>query len=60
MESKPLQDFDASWQQLMDIMVLPMNLQQYWDAFWADDAPYFVGAFDANTNDKIIDHTDWH
>ena len=59
MAARPLEDFDDSWERHLDITVLPMTLQQYWDAFWADDAPYFVGAYDGNPDHKVVDHTDW-
>ena len=59
MSARPLEDFDDSWHQYMDTMVVPLTLQEYWDAFWADSAPYFVGAFDNDPDHKITGVTNW-
>ena len=48
MEKIPKENFDDSWDQFMETISLPLSLEQYWDAFLADDAPYFVPAFKRN------------
>ena len=32
------------WGSNFDILVLPLTLDQYWNAFWADEAPFFIPA----------------
>ena len=59
MAARPLEDFDSSWHQYMDTIVVPLTLKQYWNAFWADDAPYFAGAFDNNPDHSITGITNW-
>ena len=59
MNDVPKENFDDSWDQFMEIIVLPLSLQQYWDAFWADNAPYFVAAFKRHEDDEITKHTNW-
>ena len=36
-----------------------MTLQEYWDAFWADDAPYFFGAIERDDRDIFNNATTW-
>ena len=36
--------YGDNWKQSTDILVLPLTLDQYWDAFYADEAPYYVPA----------------
>ena len=36
-----------------------MTLREFWDAFWADNAPYFIGAYDNNSSDEMISHSMW-
>ena len=59
MDKRPLEDFDSSWHQYMDIMVVPLTLQEYWDAFWADDAPYFIGAYGSSADREMTSCSDW-
>ena len=40
-------------------MVVPLSLEDYWNAFWANDAPYFVPAFMTHDGDEIVSATDW-
>ena len=49
MEETPL--LSKKWGMFTDILVLPLSLDQYWDAFWADDAPYYVGAIERDDRD---------
>ena len=52
-------NFDDSWEQLIESMVVPLSLEDYWNAFWADDAPYFVPAFMTGEGEEIESATDW-
>ena len=52
-------DFDDSWEQLIESMVVPLSLEDYWNAFWADQAPYFVPAFMTGEAEEIESVTDW-
>ena len=41
MESTPsVMDLEEGWVRVFDYQVLPLSLDQYWDAFYADNAPY--------------------
>ena len=40
MEAIPKQADD--WIIAPEILVAPLSLEQFWEAFWANDAPYFV------------------
>ena len=40
-------------------MVVPLSLENFWNAFWANDAPYFVPAFMTHGGDEIVSATDW-
>ena len=33
-------DLEEGWVRVFDYQVLPLSLDQYWDAFYADNAPY--------------------
>ena len=36
-----------------------MSLDDFMDAFWADDAPYLVPAILNDPKDEIVNYTDW-
>ena len=36
-----------------------MSLNDYWDAFWGDDAPYYVHAILRDTEDILIEERGW-
>ena len=60
MSARPLEDFDSdSWNQYLETMVAPLTLQEYWEAFWADGSPYFIGAFDNKPENTITGITEW-
>lgn len=40
-------------------MVVPLSLEDYWNAFWANDAPYFVPAFMTHDGARIVKASDW-
>ena len=40
MDAVPL--LGEEWIQDPEVLVVPLSLEQYWDCFWADDAPYYV------------------
>ena len=42
-----------------EILVAPLSLDQFWDAFWANDAPYFVQAMVRDEEDTIMTVTEW-
>ena len=43
----------------MPIMILPMTFNQYWDAFWANDAPYLLPTLLTNQEVEIVSYTEW-
>ena len=57
MEAVPL--MTKKWGIFTDILVLPLSLDQYWEAFWADDAPYYVGAIERDPRDNFNNQTTW-
>ena len=36
-----------------------MSLEQFWDCFWADDAPYFIEAVERDPDDELKLVTAW-
>ena len=52
-------NFDDSWEQIIESMVVPLSLEDYWNAFWANDAPYFVPAFQTRDGAEIVKASDW-
>ena len=40
MDDVPLQG--EGWGQDPEILIAPLSLQQYWDCYWADDAPFYI------------------
>ena len=47
------------WEQDLDTLVVPLTLDQYWDAFWATDAPYYIEAIPLDPEDELHDNTGW-
>ena len=61
MSAVPLPDLPEGekWQQPTDYQVLPMSLQQYWDAYFSDDAPYYPWAKLRDVEDIVNRQTAW-
>ena len=57
MEAIPFQG--KKWLQSNDIIVLPLTIDQYWDAFWDNDAPYYIKALERNPQDIFISQSFW-
>ena len=49
----------SDWQQDLDVVVVPLSLDQFWDAFWSDDAPYYLPARPRDPEDKLLGYTSW-
>ena len=49
MGAVPLRTED--WRQGLDVQILPLSLDQYWDAYWADDAPYYIMSLSRDPED---------
>ena len=60
MEAVPLHG--DGWSKGFDILVLPLKLDQYWEAFWADDAPYYFPAARGRIepDDEVLTLTKWN
>jgi len=41
-------------------MVLHMSLTEFMEAFWADEAPFFVPGVLFGQEDKVVNYTDWY
>lgn len=41
------------------MVVVPLSLDQFWDAFWSDDAPYYVPARPRDPGDVLLSYTNW-
>lgn len=54
-----LRPASEGWNQSIDVFVLPLSLEQFWEAYWADDAPYFIPAFNKDSRDELISYSDW-
>lgn len=39
--------------------MLPLSLDQYYDCFWADEAPYLVIGVVKDYEDQVLNVTDW-
>ena len=57
MEAIPLLTED--WSADFDILVLPLSLEKYWDAYWANDAPYYENEIGRNPETVVLTATDW-
>ena len=57
MEAIPLQG--KKWAQDPEILVAPLSLDQFWEAYWADDAPYYLQAIVRDVDDSIVESTAW-
>ena len=55
----PEDDEGGEWIQYMDLQVLPLSLDQYWDAFLSDEAPYYIQAVMRDPEDIVLEITDW-
>ena len=50
---------EDEWQESMQILVSPLSLEQYWDCYWSDDAPYYLQAIILDPEDIVLLGTDW-
>lgn len=57
MEDIPLQG--ADWKQHPEILVTTLTLEEYWDCFWSDNAPYYVQAVERDNEDEMLTNTAW-
>ena len=55
----PEDDEGGEWIQYMDLQVLPLSLDQYWDAFLSDEAPYYIQAVMRDPEDIVLEISDW-
>ena len=47
------------WSMDLDILVVPLSLEAYWETFWADDAPYFLPTKPRDPDDKVLSRSNW-
>ena len=57
MEDVPLQA--DGWKQDPEILVTALTLEEYWDCFWSDHAPYYVQALERDLEDQMLSNTAW-
>ena len=43
----------------MDLQVLPLSLDQYWDAYVGNEAPYYIQAIMRDPEDIVLEVRDW-
>ena len=43
----------------MDVIVLPLSIDQFWDAYLSDTAPYLWMALVRDQEDEILRLTNW-
>ena len=43
----------------METLIIPLTLEQYWDAYWATDAPYDIEGILLDPEDIIHESTGW-
>ena len=43
----------------METLVVPLTLEQYWDAYWATDAPYYIEGIPLDPEDIVHESTGW-
>ena len=56
-EEIPLQGED--WLQDPEILVTPLSLTQFWDCYFADNAPYYANMLYRDPDDYITQSTAW-
>lgn len=59
MNEIPLMPASLGWDQDLETMVLPMSLSDFMDAFWADDAPFYIPGMIMGKEKKIVNYTKW-
>ena len=59
MNAVPIGEASEGWDETMGAIVLPLSLDEYWDAFWANDAPYYIQAHKKDEEEHILSYTDW-
>ena len=47
------------WKQDLETLVVPLTLDQYWDAYWASDAPYYIEVIPLDPEDELTEATGW-
>ena len=57
MTEQPL--FNDEWRFGVDELVLPLSIDQYFDAFWSDEAPYYNPGMARLPEDELIEATPW-
>ena len=57
MEAEPLMGED--WYQDPETLVTPLSLEKFWNAYWANDAPFYINAIVRDVDDKIKKSTPW-
>ena len=57
MEDLPMQG--DGWEQDPEILVTTLSLEQYWDCFWSDNAPYYLQAVERDAEDEVLSSTTW-
>lgn len=56
MDSHPVRD---DWTRYMPNVVMPLSIDQTWDCFFADDAPFFISQQISDLGDKVNAITNW-
>ena len=47
------------WKQDLETLVVPLTLDQYWDAYWANEAPYYTERTIDEEEDILLRSTLW-
>ena len=50
---------EKGWEQDLETLVIPLSLEEYWETFWADDAPYYLLSKPRDPDDVLLSNTDW-
>ena len=54
-----LPKLNEEYRQNFDTLVLPLSLDQYWDAYWANEAPYYTERTIDEEEDILLRSTLW-
>ena len=57
MDAIPLQGDE--WIQSPQTLVAPLSLEQFWDCYWTNDAPYYLEAIMVDPEDLLLLSTNW-
>lgn len=59
MDAIPLELASEGWDQDMETIVLPLDLESFMECFWADAAPYYIPAVVYGEKNGVVNYSKW-